>query len=133
MFCFLFRFSGVQTDWPTSFKQGLAYFHQRVVNSYCVLRQSLVLWPDVGHGVKPASSRSQRHPANRTRAHAPIQAFCKKRNQCRNSKTLEPGMGPNQVPAKLLGCFFRTCRPPGPYSDVPCRPSLPKFSQVTVL
>lgn len=59
MFCFLFPFSGGQTDWPTSFKQGLTYFHQRVVNSYCVSRQSLVLWPDAGHGVQPASSRSQ--------------------------------------------------------------------------
>ena len=44
IFCFLFRFSGAQPYWPTSFERGLAYFHQRVVNSLCVSRQSIV-WP----------------------------------------------------------------------------------------
>ena len=42
IFCFLFRFSGGQPDWPTSFKHGLAYFHQRVVN---VLRVVTVARP----------------------------------------------------------------------------------------
>ena len=121
IFCFLFRFSGGQPDWPTSFKQGLEYFHQRVVNSVSVSRQSFVLWPDAGHGVRPASSRLQWHPANWNRAFSPTQAFWKKGNLCCSYKTLELGMS-------LIRHRKKSCRPPGPYPDVPFRPSLPKFS-----
>jgi hypothetical protein len=94
IFSFLVRFSEGKTDRPASHKFGVAHFHKRVVYSFCVPRQSLVRWPDAGHGLLPASSGSQCHPAYGTCALAPIQALCEKGNLRCNSKTLEPGMGP---------------------------------------